>query len=89
MLLLLLLQIPPATWMAQFEAACVARGLAGATPQELCMMLQGVVALKLQPGSQWVAALQQSVLQQLDQLGARDITQVWYMLGGSGERKPG
>lgn len=53
------------------------------------MMLQGVVALKLQPGSQWVAALQQSVLQQLDQLGARDISQVGFMLGGSGERKPG
>lgn len=40
------------------------------------MMLQGVVVLKLQPGKQWVAAVQDSVLQQLDRLGARDISQV-------------
>lgn len=62
--------------MAGFEAACVAGGLWGATPQELCMMLRGVAVLRLQPGQQWVQALQGSVLQQLEALGPRDISQV-------------
>ncbi len=39
-------------------------------------MLQGVVALKLQPTAQWVDALQDSALQQLNRLGSRDISQV-------------
>lgn len=62
--------------MSGFEAACVNGSLAQSTPQELCMLLQGVAALRLQPGSSWVAALQAAVLQQLGSLSPRDISQV-------------
>jgi hypothetical protein len=69
-------QVPPASWMSGFEAACIAGRLAQSTPQELCMLLQGVAVLRLQPSSSWVGALQDAVLQQLDWLSPRDISQV-------------
>jgi hypothetical protein len=40
------------------------------------MLLRGVVLLRLQPGQQWVTALQEAVLQQLGCLAPRDISQV-------------
>lgn len=40
------------------------------------MLLRGVVLLRLTPGQQWVAALQEAVLQQLGALSPRDISQV-------------
>lgn len=46
------------------------------------MLLQGVAALRLQPGSSWVGALQAAVLQQLDSLSPRDISQVCVLLSG-------
>lgn len=44
------------------------------------MMLQGVAVLRLQRSSQWVAALQEAVLQQLGSLAPRDISQVGAVL---------
>jgi hypothetical protein len=40
------------------------------------MLLRGVVLLRLTPGQQWLAALQEAVLQQLGALSPRDISQV-------------
>lgn len=69
--------------MSAFEAACVAGGgLSDASPQELCMMLRGVAVLRLQPGEQWVHALQAAVLDKLDSLGPRDLSQVCVLCCG-------
>lgn len=49
------------------------------------MMLQGVAVLHLQPGVQWVHALQDSVLQRLERLRPRDISQVGVRAGACRE----
>lgn len=75
-------QHPPTTWMTSYLSVSadalkgVSAGRVGFGPQELCMMLWGLVVLDVCVNKEWWACLQAAVVGQLQRMKPRDLAQV-------------